>query len=151
MRKPLFNTTWIRLRELGSTPDAVAAAIGGTVAVNIASGAVRDLAAIRMSHALSAAGMVIPRIPHRTISGGDGRAYLFRVRDMAEFLARRFGEPDAQSQFVMGEDWNRRQGILLLRSPFSQEGGQVTLWNGSHGAGPVQLAQARESLLWELR
>lgn len=150
MNRPLFNTAWIRFRELGNSPDRVAAAIGGTVALNIASGAIRDLAAIRMSHALLASGIVIPRIANRTISGGDGRAYLFRVRDLADFLGRRFGAPDARTVATSSLEWQRLHGILLLRSPFSSDGGQVTLWNGSHGAGPVRLAQARETLMWEL-
>lgn len=148
--RPQFAALWMRFHELGHTAAAVAARLGGAVADEIQSAALRDLGALRLSYALRAGGLVIPSGTHTTLKSADGASYFHRVRDIAPFLAQHFGTAD----FVVGEHsdrgWSDRKGVLLSRSPLSMRGGFVTLWNGRHGASPVPLAAVRGVQFWTL-
>lgn len=148
--RPQFATLWTRFHQAGRSAADTATKLGGAVAEKIQSGALRDLGAVRLSHALRASGMVIPASTHHTLQGADGAAYFYRVGDLAAFLTQRFGS----AEFLAGESsdrgWSERKGVLLSRSPLSMEGGFLTLWNGRNGATPVPLAGARSVQFWEL-
>ncbi|VWB32032.1 hypothetical protein BLA14095_01252 [Burkholderia lata] len=85
-----------------------------------------------MSYILGEAGMVMPRIPGQTVSGGDSRQYFFRVRDLIRFLEQRWGKaegvkyPPSNGGALAG-----RQGVILFEvSGWSDAQGHATLFNG---------------------
>lgn len=148
--RPLFNNLWTRFLRVGRTPAAIAAVIGGAVGEKIEAGEIRDLGALRLSHALLATGIVIPQGTQRTLAGADGRAYFHRSQDIAKFLTEQFGGPDAAAHAASDRAWGSSKGIVLLHSALSAQGGSLTLWNGRQGADPIALAAAHQSQFWAL-
>lgn len=85
-----------------------------------------------MSYILGEDGMVMPRIPGQTVSGGDNRQYFFRVRDLIRFLEQRWGKADGVKYPPSnGGPLAGRQGVILFEvSGWSDAQGHATLFNG---------------------
>ncbi len=152
MNRPLFNTAWMRFQEVNRPAEQVGERIGGNVGLNIGSGAISNIAAVRLSYVLNRGGLRIPRIANRTISGADGSWYFTRVRDLGAWLQGRFGEPEVRSPSARVSSLNRHRGLLILDVPsWSDSGGHATLWNGAMGADRCDFSETRDALLWTLR
>ena len=152
MNRPLFNTAWMRFQEINRPPAAVGRRIGGNVGLNLASGAVENAAAVRVSYVLNRAGLRIPRIANRTISSADGSWYFTRVTDLADYLRSGFGAPEIRSEPARAADFRKLRGLLIFDVPgWSDAGGHATLWNGSLAADDSDFSITRDALLWALR
>ena len=83
-----------------------------------------------MSYILNQTGTHIPALPGKTVTGKDRMNYFFRVRDLIEFLRRRWGTPKVvafpPSGILAGE-----KGIILFEvNGWSNASGHATLFNG---------------------
>ncbi len=100
--KPVLGTVWSHFKVIYGEGNItrIGDKIGGKVKHNIDLG-VREprlgftnACAIRMSYALNYSGITIGRGEWKTVSGDDGKWYIYRVKDLLKFLENRFGQPD---------------------------------------------------------
>lgn len=142
----------------GSVLD-VGKKIGGKVGENIDLG-VKDpkvgftnACAIRMSYSLNYSGVLIaPNASWSTVSGGDKKWYIFRVRDMLSYLQQKFGKPDKTAKNPKPADFSGIKGILAFRvSGWSDASGHATLWDGTGCSDHCYFPQASEASLWILK
>ncbi|WP_244097694.1 type VI secretion system amidase effector protein Tae4 [Burkholderia anthina] len=84
MKRPSFAVAWAasqRIYDPANSGERAAKVIGGYVEKNVnnpnPSERWSNICAVRMSYILGEAGMVIPRVPEQTVSGGDNRQYFF--------------------------------------------------------------------------
>ncbi|VWC57287.1 hypothetical protein BCO18175_00513 [Burkholderia contaminans] len=86
----------------------------------------------KLGYILGEAGMVMPRIPGQTVSGGDDRQYFFRVRDLIRLLEQRRGKAErVEYPPSNGGSLAGRQGVILFEvSGWSDAQGHATLFNG---------------------
>lgn len=141
MARPTFASAWtaaLKIYDPINIGKKVAETIGGNVSLNINSDDFSarwsNTCAVRISYILNETGFKIPAIRTKTVSGGDGRKYFFRVRDVIEFLKMRWGEPDKQVQYPPaggGELANSKGLVLFEVSGWSDAAGHATLWDGT--------------------
>ncbi len=92
--RPSFLSMWSNFLNIygDGKVSSVGTKIGGKVGENIALGAkaphlgFTNACAIRMSYALNFSGVPVTRGPWDTVSGGDNKWYIYRLRDLLEFL-----------------------------------------------------------------
>lgn len=140
MSRPSFAAAWAasqRIYDSANPGVKVAKTIGGYVEKNINNPDPKqrwsNTCAVRMSYILNHAGLIIPSIPGKTVSGADKRQYFFRVKDLIIFLEQRLGRaeivgyPPADGGALAG-----RKGLILFEvSGWSDAQGHATLFNGS--------------------
>jgi hypothetical protein len=110
--------------------------VGGFVQHNIESGNFQNTCALRVSSALNCGSLnPIPTIGGVTNSGGDGSQYIFRVRDMNDYLTSIYGPPNVISS--QRSDFRGLNGIILFETgaEWRDATGHTTLWNGSSTVG----------------
>jgi hypothetical protein len=157
--RPSFGIVWqhfIAIYGDGSVLS-VGKKIGGKVNENIELG-VKDpkagftnACAIRMSYSLSNAGVHIPQGAWRTVSGGDGRQYIYRVLDLIKFLNKTFGKPDKTVKNPRPSDFSGINGILLFSVRWGDATGHATLWNGNACSDHCHFPVATEASIWNLK
>lgn len=139
MTRPSFAAAWAASQRICDpvNPGAkVAGVIGGYVEKNIqnpdSTQRWSNTCAVRMSYVLNCAGVVIPYIRGRTVSGADKRQYFFRVKDLIAFLQLRWGKPEviAYPPSGGGALANRKGLILFEVSGWSDAQGHATLFDG---------------------
>ncbi|WP_261336392.1 type VI secretion system amidase effector protein Tae4, partial [Burkholderia contaminans] len=123
MKRPSFAVAWAasqRIYDPANSGARVAKVIGGYVEKNVnnpdPTQRWSNTCAVRMSYILGEAGMVMPRIPGQTVSGGDDRQYFFRVRDLIRLLEQRWGKAGNVPQTVEGWDGGCGIDYATLRS-----------------------------------
>lgn len=140
MSRPFFAAAWAASLKIYDASDAggkVASVVGGNVAKNIdlrSLDAWSNTCAVRMSYILNYSGLLVPRVPEKTVSGADKRWYFFRVRHLVDFLTQRWGAPDLVVPFppAGGGPLVGKQGVaLFIVSGWSDAAGHATLWNGN--------------------
>lgn len=130
----------------------VAEAIGGKVKANINSGVFENACAIRMSYVLNNTGIPVVAGGASTVSGADGRRYIYRVKDLAPFIETRLGKPDTDARKPSPKLLQGRKGILLFDvAGWSNASGHATLWDGSKCSDKCYFDQAQRVLFWELK
>lgn len=139
LQRPPFASAWIASGKIYSANDPgarVAQVIGGLVARNINNPNPKErwenTCAVRMSYILNQAGLKIPVTPGKTVTGGDGRQYFFRVEAVIEFLQKTWGPPDLIAPYpASGSVLGGKQGIILFSvTGWTNAKGHATLWNG---------------------
>ncbi|RQT34922.1 type VI secretion system amidase effector protein Tae4 [Burkholderia contaminans] len=139
MKRPSFAVAWAasqRIYDPANSGARVAKVIGGYVEKNVnnpdPTQRWSNTCAVRMSYILGEAGMVMPRIPGQTVSGGDDRQYFFRVRDLIRLLEQRWGKAErVEYPPSNGGSLAGRQGVILFEvSGWSDAQGHATLFNG---------------------
>lgn len=134
--------------------------IGGKVAQNIQIGiddpdpraGFKNACAIRMSFSLNYAGTPITRGPWGTVSGKDGKQYIYRVSDLLRFLKQRFGAPDKTVKNPKPSDLASDKGILVFSvSGWIDASGHATLWNGATCSDHCYFQNASEASIWLLK
>ena len=128
----------------GANPDAVRAAIGGSIATQL--GPLSNTCVIRMSRAMNYAGKMyeipkkgIPAARLYTLEGGDGKQYALRVAEFLKFMGFRFGRPTISKRYKRGEKesvtpfLNKRGIIAWHISGWFDATGHFTLWDGTRG------------------
>ena len=159
MDLPSLNAMWDRFADVAPSHSAPGAdgtiidlrrigdQIGGAVKVNFHDG-ITDIegaidgsptnptgftngCATRMSYVLNHNGVAIPAIRGETVTGADGKNYIYRVRAINAYLHGIFGNPDiSMGSDAVAEDFANQQGILVFSISFSDASGHITLWDG---------------------
>lgn len=140
MTRPSFAHAWAAAQHIydpTNSGEKVAKVIGGYVEKNINNPDPKqrwnNTCAVRISYVLNQGGMQIPRIPGQTVSGGDGRQYFFRVKNLIGFLKQRWGEAEIVKYPPSGGGTLAgKKGLILFEiSGWSDAQGHATLFNGS--------------------
>ncbi|AKJ31977.1 cytoplasmic protein [Caldimonas brevitalea] len=107
--------------------------LGGKVQMNVEANIFRNACPIRMSYVLNKTGHPISsNMGYAAVSGSDKRFYLYRVKDMLDYLNRTFGKPDKTAQSPKLQDFAGMKGILLVKGHgWGDASGHVTLWDGT--------------------
>lgn len=139
MKRPSFAAAWaasLRIYDVADSGGKVASVIGGNVEKNVRNPDVQqrwtNTCAVRMSYILNESGLLIPRIPGQTVSGGDKRQYFFRVRNLIGFLQQQWGKPEIVKYPPSGGgSLAGKQGVILFEvSGWADAAGHATLFNG---------------------
>lgn len=157
--RPAFSSMWTNFTTIygDGTVTGVGAKIGGKVGENITLGVTNPKAgftnacAIRMSYSLNRSGSPVHRGPWATVSGGDGKLYVYRVRDLLKYLQTTFGSPDKTVKNPKPEDFTGDKGILVFDVRWSDATGHATLWNGTGCSDHCYFPVASEASLWQLK
>ena len=137
------------------TPDRVWEEVGGIVEINGClpddKGGWLNACTVRLSHMLNKAGHKLPRVRGKTVSGGTGDQYFFRLDDIQAYLGKAFGPADIElidvgSKFI---DLPDQPGLLLLKFPGGSYTGHATIWNGAGTVDGSNVA-AFAVYFWEL-
>jgi hypothetical protein len=111
--------------------------IGGHVAKNVdidpKQGGFANACPIRMSYVLNMTGFPIPKSQsYKTVSGADGRQYMFQLSEMRQYLERTFGKPDKTVKSPKPGDFAGMQGIIaVVGHGWLNAKGHITLWDGA--------------------
>ncbi len=98
--RPKLQRAIKAFKEINKSVTDVGAFIGGKVNYNVnvvpkGKGRFENVCAIRMSYVLNKIGVKIPFIPpNNTVSGKNGKWYIFKVKILIKFLKKKLGEPD---------------------------------------------------------
>jgi len=131
--------------------------IGGKVNHNInvltpEQGRFENACAIRMSYALNYAGYKVPFMKGKTISGGQGHWYIYRVRDLVKFLYDSFGDPEVVIDSPHTDKLSEYKGILVVDvDVWSDASGHATIWTGSRCTDSCYFPLAKKAYLWQLK
>lgn len=141
-----------------SNSAAVKADIGGAVNADW----ITNTCALRMSRGLNYSGVSVPYGFNgmKTVKGGDGKRYAFRVREMRKWFAARFPAPAVDFKKTAGEapdlsQLSGKHGIMAMDISFDDATGHMDYWNGSQITTEVQatkgyLTRATRITLWVL-
>lgn len=156
--RPKFLTLWGNFKTIYADGKVISVGnkIGGKVKQNIDLG-IKDATlgftnacALRMSYALNYSGIGITRGSWQTVSGGDMKWYIFRVKDIIKFLNSSFGKPDKTIKSPKPQDFSKMQGIIIFNVNWSDATGHVTLWDGSICSDHCYFPEAKEASIWLL-
>lgn len=140
MARPFFAAAWAAAQQIYDpvNPEGrVAAVVGGYVEKNIVNPVQlqrwSNTCAVRMSYILNHAGLVIPKLPGQTVSGGDQRQYFFRVKNLIDFLDKQWGRPDVVKYPPSGGGaLASKRGVILFEvSGWEDAQGHATLFDGN--------------------
>jgi len=146
-RGGLFKTV-----EGDGSSSSVGNRIGGRVKQNIDAQIFTNACAIRMSYVLNRSGTLVPAITGKTVSGADHARYLFRVKDLLDFVTLRFGKPDIVVDGNATATLMGKQGLLIFEvSVWRDASGHATLWNGRVCSDHCYFAEANRLRFWGLR
>lgn len=122
---------------------------------------IENACALRVSRALNYGGLPVPFIrdadkKQQTVTGADGKWYIFRVTVLANFLAKQLGAAaiTAKARAAGGVDGGAFigiKGIIGMKvSGWSNATGHFTLWTGSACIdGTNYLPEASSAWLWK--
>lgn len=160
-KRPSLLRSRIAFKEVyegvNKTVSGVGEKIGGKVDYNIngltaAQGRFENACAIRMSYVLNKTGTKIPFIKGKTVSGGGGNWYIYKVKDIIKFLHEKFGEPDITVNDPMPSDFSDYQGILVVEvSEWVDASGHATIWTGLQCTDHCYFPKANKAYLWTLK
>ena len=154
--RPTFASAWTRFQEIDGDGSLgfVGNKIGGQVKKNFdlgESGGFTNGCATRMSYVFNTTGFPIHQGPWATVSGGDGKLYIYRVADIRKFIRVTFGAPDASYRMPYSQDLFTEKGLLVFEVHIWRDAsGHVTLWNGSACSDHCYFPQASVVYLWRL-
>lgn len=157
--RPLFSTLWKNFATIygDGIVATVGTTIGGKVGQNIELG-IKDpntgftnACAIRMSYSLNYSGIPITRGPWSTVSGGDNKWYIYRVRDLLLYLKQNFGAPDKTVKAPKPNDFAGLRGILVFDVNWSDASGHATLWDGMSCSDHCYFPVANKASIWLLK
>jgi hypothetical protein len=135
MQRPIFQTAWSTFMAVRRPVKDVGRIIGGKVQENIdlPVGGFENACPIRMSYILNKTGFPIPKSGrYAMVSGGDRMQYIYRVRDMMQYLEDAFGAADTEVSSPRPDSFKGKQGIVVIKgSGWGNATGHVTLWDGT--------------------
>jgi len=160
-KRPLFLIMWnnfIYIYGDGGV-SGVGEKIGGKVGENIELGkkdpkmGFTNACAIRMSYCLNHSGVhVIGNHTWKTVSGADSKLYIYRLRDLRDFLKHSFGKPDKVIKNPKPADFAGLKGILIFNvQGWNDASGHATLWDGNTCSDHCFFPVASEASLWQLK
>jgi hypothetical protein len=142
MALPNFDLMWTNFPDHTKYPTLrdLHNFIGGTLAKNIdipGFGANGNTCAVRLSRALNygsmpISGNITKSLKISTMTGGDGKLYIFRVREMKAYLAAALAVTPVKVTDKFGEAFSGKRGLVSFDvSGWSDASGHVALWDGS--------------------
>lgn len=159
-KRPKLHSAKAAFREvyddIGKSVSAVGTMIGGKVDYNInevpvGQGRFQNACAIRMSYVLNKTGFKVPYISGKTVSGGKGNWYIFRVRDLIRYLRSVFGEPDHTLDKPSSVDFARHKGILVFEvDAWTDASGHATIWDGANCSDKCYFPLSKKAYIWTL-
>lgn len=152
--RPDFTTAWTSfLRVYGDgSLEHVANFLGGKVKTNIDAGFFKNACALRMSHVLNDSGIRVPRLGGKTVSGDDGKQYLFRVKDLLEFIEQHLDAPDETVANPSESNFAHKRGLLVFEvTVWSDATGHATLWDGSQCADHCYFPKSKRAFFWSFK
>ena len=157
--RPKFAILWGNFTSIygDGKGTTVGNKIGGKVKENIDLGVKEptlgftNACALRMSYSLNYSGIPIVRGIWQTVSGGDKKWYIYRVRDLLKFLTHTFGKPDKTVKNPRPSDFKGEQGILVFNVNWNDASGHATLWNGATCSDHCYFPVAMEASIWHLK
>jgi len=132
------------------TADIVFKLIGGKVEANNFA----NSCAVRVSRSLNYSGHSIKYIPpNLTVSGSDGKWYIYRVKELIKYLKANFGEPDIS---VVNKPYQEKlkgkKGIIVFEvDAWDDASGHATLWDGITCSDKCYFPLSKKVMLWELK
>lgn len=123
--------------------------IGGKVEANN----FKNSCSIRVSRSLNYAGHSVEYIPpNLTVSGKDGKWYIYRVKTLTKYLHEKFGEPDITiHKKPYQEHLTGKRGIIVFEvDAWRDASGHATLWNGIACSDKCYFPLTKKVMLWEL-
>ncbi len=132
------------------TAEEVFKLIGGKVEANHFA----NSCAIRVSRSLNYSGHSVTYIPpNLTVSGGDGKWYIYRVVELIKYLENNFGSPDI---VVKNKPFQRelkgKKGIIIFEvDAWNDASGHATLWDGVACSDKCYFPLSKKVMLWELK
>jgi hypothetical protein len=136
-KRPLFAHAWHAFMAVRIPVKEVGRKIGGMVQKNTELdpklGGFENACAIRMSYVLNMTGFPIHKgNSYKTVSGADGKQYLYRVAEMMAYLERTFGKPDKSVRSPKTTDFAGSKGIIVVKGHgWANAIGHITLWDGA--------------------
>jgi hypothetical protein len=105
-----------------------------------------------MSYTLNYSGFKVERGAWKTVSGKDKNWYIYRVRDIINFLNYKFGKPDKTIKNPTPSDFSKDKGILVFTVPgWNDASGHATLWNGTTCSDHCYFPKSSEASIWLLK
>lgn len=142
----------------GTSPWQVMDSIGGKVAENSKAngGTFENTCALRLCDTLNKSGVNVPRVPG-SVTGANGKSYIFTVKGMERFLTNKFGKP-SESLLVDGlrnfDQFRGRTGIILFYFGGGHGyTGHVDLWDGLScigTCGATYMTVSPRILFWDI-
>ena len=130
----------------------VASFLGGKVKTNIDGEFFKNACAIRMSYVLNKSGASIPSMPGKTVSGSDSSQYIYKVKDLVDFLRLKMGTPDKMIKNPKPTDLDGVSGLIVFEvAGWSDATGHATLWNGAQCADHCYFPKAAKAYFWTLK
>jgi hypothetical protein len=147
---------WMKFTEVYGDGQvlSVGKKIGGKVQENLELGAKEpalgftNACAIRMSYTLNHSGISIGGGPWKTVSGADGKQYIYRLSDLRAFLLHTFGRPDKTIKHPRPNSFAQMAGILVFTVHWSDASGHATLWDGRVCSDHCYFPVASEASIW---
>jgi hypothetical protein len=133
---PKFSALQAQYPDYITYPDSseVKKLIGGAVDEDW----ITNTCAIRLSRTLNYNGIPVPAgFPGmKTVKGGDGKRYAFRVREIRKWLTHKLGAPQFDIKKKAGAAFDKTPiaallGIIGFDIAFKDATGHLDLWNGS--------------------
>lgn len=151
--RPAFDVAWNNFTKINVSVAEVGKIIGGKVQANIDAKTFTNGCAIRMSYTLNYSGIPIIRNNNwSTVSGADKYWYIFRVRELINYLNYIFGKPDDELTNPKADHFSNKKGIIVFDVPsWSDATGHATLWNGVICSDSCYFDKANKVYLWQLK
>ncbi len=155
--RPSFAAAWSKFMEIDGDGSLTFAGnkIGGKVKENFdlgANGGFTNGCATRMSYVFNYTGYPIGAGPWASVTGADGKRYIFRVAEIRKFILYTFGSPDKVFQHPQAKDLAAEKGLIVFEVHiWSDASGHVTFWNGNACADHCYFPQSTAAYLWRLR
>lgn len=151
--RPNLQVMWENY--LYDRPEGIWGEVGGMVEVNgnlpFDQGRWTNACTVRLSHMLNKAGHKIPKSGNKTVSGGNGDQYYYRLKDVETYLFNIYGAPDVAiiDGTANSFDLPDTPGIVLMDLPDNSFTGHVTVWNGAGTVDGAEIGGYRV-LFWDL-
>jgi hypothetical protein len=148
MAKSNFQMMWDAFPDHTKYPTlrSLFTFIGGSLTKNIDSpgfGESGNTCAVRMSRALNYATLpiaakLVKKLSIETMTGDDGKLYIFRVREMRTYLKSTLGGTPSTVTKGFDTAFVKKKGIVAFDvDGWSDASGHLTLWDGSAFREPV--------------
>ena len=143
MAQPNFAMMWANFPDHKKYPTlrALHTSIGGQLAVNITArgfGPNGNTCAVRLSRAMNYGNMPIranlaQRLGVATLTGADGHAYIYRVRELGAYLNAAIGVTPKRITKQFSNAFVDQRGLVLFEvEGWGSAGGHAALWDGKH-------------------
>jgi hypothetical protein len=125
--------------------------IGGKVKFNIDQGIFNNFCAIRMSYAFNYAGYSFKFNEYgETSSGGDGKYYIFRVKNFKSFLDDKY--KNKKEIYSDKSKFEGKKGVIVFEDcSFSDAFGHVDLFDGNEVVGKEYFNECNSLTLYKFK